>query len=492
MSQFFDRGFNLVFGGGGDTESNESTSVSLPPPRPAGTEYVSKQDRREAASTAASNTGGKPEPAPGESGSKNVNVKDLDRDQLIHLSQKLNKRLHSTSNKVKTALQQVTDKDNDLQSVNSVLTDTLNVRIPYTQPQQNSGSTKHVDVAKFRRNLKAALREREAEEQSMRTSLQAQLDQVSHDHDVRRKALEREIEELQQEQSNKDSEIENLLQQLHSLKNQNSRAQKNEKRDKTTSKSIQTEVSAESIAQQGEIERLTQELEKKDSELHSLRSYYDEELRKAKGNDKSAGEARDEVKEMQEKVESLSKELKDINEDRKSLEASLREAQSKSKNARNMVARKDAEIDSLKKQVSELRVQAEYGSPAEQHFVRLAEEQANRDYKLNSLQRELDRSRTKIEELRSQLSAANTAKERLEGQLSSLQNPKNVEKVNMVYLKNIVVKYMAYADDAPEKQFMRRVIATLLQFNSEDEDFLQHAPIPGGVVKQALEPQESG
>eukprot|EP01138_Halocafeteria_seosinensis_P002506 gb/GECG01002563.1/.p1 GENE.gb/GECG01002563.1/~~gb/GECG01002563.1/.p1 ORF type:complete len:101 (+),score=14.66 gb/GECG01002563.1/:1-303(+) len=79
-----------------------------------------------------------------------------------------------------------------------------------------------------------------------------------------------------------------------------------------------------------------------------------------------------------------------------------------------------------------------------------------------------------------------------QGQLSSLQNPKNVEKVNMVYLKNIVVKYMAYADDAPEKQFMRRVIATLLQFNSEDEDFLQHAPIPGGVVKQALEPQESG
>ena len=60
----------------------------------------------------------------------------------------------------------------------------------------------------------------------------------------------------------------------------------------------------------------------------------------------------------------------------------------------------------------------------------------------------------------------------------------------MVYLKNVVVNYMAYADDAAEKQSLRRVIGTLLQFSHDDEEFLKKAPIPGGIVKQALEPQQ--
>lgn len=74
----------------------------------------------------------------------------------------------------------------------------------------------------------------------------------------------------------------------------------------------------------------------------------------------------------------------------------------------------DTNAEALKKQVSELKVKAEYGSPAEQHFVKLAEEQAKRDYSIRHMEQELKRSNEKVEALRAELSATQTAKSRLE------------------------------------------------------------------------------
>lgn len=339
---------------------DDHSTPNLPPPRPPGTNYVSKQDRASDAAAGTSENGPRDSESASNStataaqqsssGSRSVNVKDLDRDQLIQLCQKLNKKLHTQSNKVKSVLRQATDRENDLLSVNSVLSETLNVRVPYAgQNKDKTGNnnadnaTKSVDIGKLRRNLKAALREREAEEQSMRTSLQAQLDQMAYDNEERRKSLENEIDELQQTVNSKDAEIENLLEQLHQQKK--SREQSGSKVDQDTQTEATTETTKTDYDMKQRIETLKEENGKKEDEMQSMRAYYEEELRKTQT--KSTSNNGERVKELEGQITSLEDKLKNEQEQTRSLEASLRDAQGKAKSTRNMIARKDGEIGKL-------------------------------------------------------------------------------------------------------------------------------------------------
>ena len=190
------------------------------------------------------------------------------------------------------------------------------------------------------------------------------------------------------------------------------------------------------------------------------------------------------VKESNSRIESLEKERDDekqkyndtIQSTKKQYEqeneAIKKDFAKKSALARTLMSEKEEEARVLSLKVSELKAEISSGAPSERRIFELAQVQAKRDasYSMYSDTREIA-----FQQLQATLAARDLDLARLQQshaglvtEVQELRRTMRREGVNMDYLKNIVLQYMSFPMQSPERISLVPVISTLLQFNPKE------------------------
>ena len=119
------------------------------------------------------------------------------------------------------------------------------------------------------------------------------------------------------------------------------------------------------------------------------------------------------------------------------------------------------------------------GAPNERRIFEIAKTQAQREH-LHSVK--LDTRETAFQQLQeklslkdlqlAQLQAANSG---LQAEVAQLSRVAKREGVNMDYLKNVVLQYITFPLQSPERESLVPVIAMLLQFSTEEAKLCESA-----------------
>eukprot|EP01041_Mallomonas_annulata_P001349 gene1349-2601_t len=157
----------------------------------------------------------------------------------------------------------------------------------------------------------------------------------------------------------------------------------------------------------------------------------------------------------------------------------------KSTAARNLLAEKDVELEALKKHVETLQAEIDSGAHNERRIFELAQQQANREasYGAHSDTRDIA-----FQQIQSALAARDLSLARLQhahtvlsSEVTELRRVRKREGVNMDYLKNIVIQFMSFPTNSPERCSLVPVIAMLLQFSVDEVMAIEQsmkAPLP--------------
>jgi chromosome segregation ATPase len=189
----------------------------------------------------------------------------------------------------------------------------------------------------------------------------------------------------------------------------------------------------------------------------------------------------DKQAEYKSKVEKLLKEKEDIRitcektleEERKkdelALDALKRDFAKKSTTARALLTEREGEIRVLQTKNKRLDEEIKSGAPSERKIFSLAEEQAKRDalYSIHSDSREMafQKLQTTLAARDLNLAELQRSHAALTAEVSELRRTAKREGVNMDYLKNVVLQYMSFPLQAPERASLIPVMGMLLQFN---------------------------
>jgi hypothetical protein len=149
-----------------------------------------------------------------------------------------------------------------------------------------------------------------------------------------------------------------------------------------------------------------------------------------------------------------------------------REAAQRSSSVRQVVSEKDADIKRLETELASAAKDLESGRPAERKIFEYAKAQAERDahshvegMRVNSQMVELTEE---VADLKSHIQLCRAQEVVLKGEIRRLESCEEREGVNLEYLKNIVVQYMAFTANSTERKALVPVIARLLAFTADD------------------------
>ena len=179
------------------------------------------------------------------------------------------------------------------------------------------------------------------------------------------------------------------------------------------------------------------------------------------------------------------------------LEACKRDYAKKSSLARALLSEREEEVRALTTRNEELLTEISSGAPNERRIFELAELQARREAMYGQFS---DTRELAFQQLQAALAARDLDLARvqqshtaLSAEVSELRRHTKREGVNMDYLKNVVLQYMSFPVQAPERGSLVPVIAMLLQFNVKEVQQVEkalHEPIwnqrPVKEVKRAL------
>ena len=151
----------------------------------------------------------------------------------------------------------------------------------------------------------------------------------------------------------------------------------------------------------------------------------------------------------------------------------------KSALARTLMSEKEEEARVLSSKVNELQTEINSGAPSERRIFELASIQAKREATHN---RYSDTREVAFQQLQNtlahkdlDLACAQQSYSDLVNEVVELRRTTRRESVNMDYLKNIVVQYMSFPPQSPEKVSLVPVIAMLLQFSPKEMSDIEKA-----------------
>jgi chromosome segregation ATPase len=151
----------------------------------------------------------------------------------------------------------------------------------------------------------------------------------------------------------------------------------------------------------------------------------------------------------------------------------------KSALARTLMSEKEEEARVLSSKVTELQAEINSGAPSERRIFEIASNQAKREATHN---RYSDTREVAFQQLQNTLASkdldlacAQQSYSDLVNEVVELRRTTRRESVNMDYLKNIVVQYMSFPSQSPEKVSLVPVIAMLLQFSPKEMSDIERA-----------------
>jgi len=151
----------------------------------------------------------------------------------------------------------------------------------------------------------------------------------------------------------------------------------------------------------------------------------------------------------------------------------------KSALARTLMSEKEEEARVLSAKVNELQTEINSGAPNERRIFELASMQAKREA---THSRYSDTREVAFQQLQNtlatkdlDLACAQQSYSDLVNEVIELRRTTRRESVNMDYLKNIVVQYMSFPAQSPERVSLVPVIAMLLQFSPEEINDVEKA-----------------
>ena len=144
----------------------------------------------------------------------------------------------------------------------------------------------------------------------------------------------------------------------------------------------------------------------------------------------------------------------------------------KSAAAQKMIKEREAECAELRKTNNDLQNEVDKGSLSDRRIFELAAHQSNRDTaavaEIAIRDTMIEQLSRKLDEGDGDLASAEITVVRAEDQVEQLARVHRREGVNMDYLKSIVVQYLAKPPGSSERTALLPVLATLLQFDSND------------------------
>lgn len=154
------------------------------------------------------------------------------------------------------------------------------------------------------------------------------------------------------------------------------------------------------------------------------------------------------------------------------LEKVQKEFNKKSGMARQLLQEKEEDIRLLNEKFEVLSTEIRSGAPSERKIFEIAQNQAKREHlhsvKLDTREMAFQQLQEKLSLKDLQLAQLQTANSNLRSEAAQLSRVAKREGVNMDYLKDVMLKFITFPVQSPEKTSLVPVIAMLLQFSPDE------------------------
>ncbi|KAI9920672.1 hypothetical protein PsorP6_001631 [Peronosclerospora sorghi] len=151
------------------------------------------------------------------------------------------------------------------------------------------------------------------------------------------------------------------------------------------------------------------------------------------------------------------------------------ESKHKSKLALQAVLEKDDELARLRTRLQQVEDDVRSGGADHRQILELAQLQATRDAEARQQAAQLEALRQQVTHAQHEMHALREANEQQAHELQALLQNQRRDGVNMEYLKNVVVQYLAFPPGSSQQARLVPVLATLLQFTAADQHEIQRA-----------------
>ena len=232
---------------------------------------------------------------------------------------------------------------------------------------------------------------------------------------------------------------------------------------------------------EGELEQAREEIKSKEEEFAKALKHAEslaaevkqreDDFNKTKANLEAeiAGNGKDQEQLRRECEERVRK----IQEERGlELELAQKEFSKKSGMARQLLQEKEEDIRLLNEKIEVLSAEIRSGAPSERKIFEIAQSQAKREHlhsvKLDTREVAFQQLQEKLSLKDLQLAQLQTANSNLRAETAQLSRVAKREGVNMDYLKDVMLKFITFPVQSPEKASLVPVIAMLLQFSPDE------------------------
>ena len=218
------------------------------------------------------------------------------------------------------------------------------------------------------------------------------------------------------------------------------------------------------------LEAATYDLSQKGEELESVKRELENAEIARKDAEKKANESSRAVQDNSDNNSiQNTKMIKTLKVQMESLQNQMKK---KSSAAQKIINEREAECAELRKTNTFLQHEVDKGSLSDRRIFELAAHQSNRDTaavaEIKIRDTMIEQLARKLEEGDGDLASAEITVVKAEDQVEQLARVHRREGVNMDYLKSIVVQYLAKPPGSSERSALLPVLATLLQFDSND------------------------
>jgi chromosome segregation ATPase len=148
----------------------------------------------------------------------------------------------------------------------------------------------------------------------------------------------------------------------------------------------------------------------------------------------------------------------------KEIEKSKLASQRKSSQAIRLVQEKDAELVLLKKQIGNLKTEVESGRPEERKILEYAADQARRESMTRAVQSECDALKKELKSAKDRIIALERQAREWTISTGDSANiiPAEGPEVSLIYLQNVILRFMSFQEGSSERLRLIPVIATIL------------------------------
>jgi len=313
-------------------------------------------------------------------------------------------------------------------------------------------------------NLNAMAEERDAYEQKL---------QAAAKYEAKLTTSEKEVTDLREKVNKLKLELtqnSSLVSRLEAEKEANERSQGERTALVGMLETQLSEMNDKNADINAKLEAALYDLSQKDEAIQTSQEHINKleaELKEARNAAKRASEAAASAHKGAE-----AKSSKTVESLQKELQAVKQQMVKKSSAAQRLLQEREAECAELRKTNSKLQQEVDKGSLSDRKIFELAAKQSNRESQqvseITARDKAIETMKKALVERDIQLATAEKRVEDVQSQVDELCRIRRREDVNLDYLKSIVVQYLSLPPGSSERAGLLPVLATLLQFNSQD------------------------